>query len=154
MAVPKYNPSYICLDRSSIAPAGQTPIEPCDLLRLNNEELQLFHIKRETKSAMLSHLFNQGIVSIDLLRSEESSRCKLKEKLNNSDTYNVVIDRKNFSVVFGIVTHREIENGVHLLPLFSRISLYRVIRALETRQTNWSLIFIPKEIQESSERQH
>ena len=154
MAVPEYNPSYICLDRSSIAPAGQTPIEPCDLLRLNNEELQLFHIKRETKSAMLSHLFNQGIVSIDLLRSEESSRCKLKEILDNQDTYNIVIDRKNFSVVFGIVTHREIENGVHLLPLFSRISLYRVIRALETRQTNWSLVFIPKEIQESSERQH
>ncbi len=154
MAVPEYNPSYICLDRRSIAPAGQTPIEPCDLLRLNNEELQLFHIKRETKSAMLSHLFNQGIVSIDLLRSEESSRCKLKEILDNQDTYNMVIDRKNFSVVFGIVTHREIENGVHLLPLFSRISLYRVIRALETRQTNWSLVFIPKEIQESSERQH
>ena len=109
LAVSEYNQRYICLDRSSIAPAGQTPIEPCDLLRLDSEELQLFHIKRETKSAMLSHLFNQGIV-------------------------------------FGTVTHREIENGVHLLPLFSRISLYRVIRALETRQTNWSLVFIPKEI--------
>ncbi len=153
-AVSEYNSSYVCLDRSSIAPVGQTRIEPCDLLRLNNQELQLFHIKLGTKSAMLSHLFNQGIVSIDLLLSEESSRRNLKEKLNNEEAYNVAIDSKTFSIIFGIVTHREIQNGVRLLPLFSKISLYRVVRALETRRIGWSLVFIPKETQESSERQH
>lgn len=144
-AVSEYNSSYVCLDRSSIAPVGQTPIEPCDLLRLNNQGLELFHIKLGTKSAMLSHLFNQGIVSMDLLLSEESSRRNLKERLNNEEAYNVAIDSKTFSVIFGIVTHREIQNGVRLLPLFSKISLYRVVRGLETRRIEWSLVFIPKE---------
>lgn len=158
MAVPSSDSSYICLDRSTIAPASQTQIEPCDLVRLNNEELQLFHIKLGTRSAMLSHLFNQGIVSLDLLRSEESSRCKLKEilndrNLNDLDNYNMAIDSKNFSVIFGIVTHQEIEKGVHLLPLFSKISLYRVIKSLETRNTEWGLVFIPKEEQKLPERQ-
>lgn len=94
---------------------------------------------------MLSHLFNQGIVSIDLLLSEESSRRNLKEKLNNEEAYNAAIDSKTFSIIFGIITHREIQNGVRLLPLFSKISLYRVVRALETRRIEWSLVFIPKE---------
>lgn len=142
MAVPEYDQSYICLDRSNISPTGQ--VEPCDLFRINNEELQLFHIKLGTKSAMLSHLFNQGIVSVDLLLSEESSRNNLKRNLGDQAEYNTAIDSKRFSVIFGIVTHQRIENGIRLLPLFSKISLYHVARSLEMKRIRWSLVFIPK----------
>lgn len=144
MAVPRYDSSYICLDRSSIAPVGQTQIEPCDLLRLNNEGLQLFHIKLGTRSAMLSHLFNQAAVSVDLLLSENESRDKLKQLLEGREESSAV-DRKNFSIVYGIVTHRNIDDGVKLLPLFSKISLYRVAKSLEIKRIKWSIVFIQKQ---------
>ena len=144
MAVHEYNPSYICLDRSSIAPVGQTQIEPCDLLRLNNEGLQLFHIKLGTRSATLSHLFNQAAVSVDLLLSENESRDKLKQLLEGREESSAV-DRKNFSIVYGIVTHRNIDDGVKLLPLFSKISLYRVAKSLEIKRIKWSIVFIQKQ---------
>ena len=144
MAVPRYDSSYICLDRSSIAPVGQTQIEPCDLLRINNEGLQLFHIKLGTRSAMLSHLFNQAAVSVDLLLSENESRDKLKQLLEGREESSAV-DRKNFSIVYGIVTHRNIDDGVKLLPLFSKISLYRVAKSLEIKRIKWSIVFIQKQ---------
>ena len=144
MAVSRSDSSYICLDRSSIAPVGQTQIEPCDLLRLNNEGLQLFHIKLGTKSAMLSHLFNQAAVSVDLLLSENESRDKLKQLLEDREESSVV-DRKSFSIVYGIVTHRNIDDGVKLLPLFSKISLYRVVKSLEIKRIKWSIVFIQKQ---------
>ena len=144
MAVPRYDSSYICLDRSSIAPVGQTQIEPCDLLRLNNEGLQLFHIKLGTRSAMLSHLFNQAAVSVDLLLSENESRDKLKQLLEGREESSAV-DCKKFSIVYGIVTHRNIDDGVKLLPLFSKISLYRVAKSLEIKRIKWSIVFIQKQ---------
>lgn len=143
-SVPECTPGYICLDRSNIAPVAPHQIEPCDLIRLDGGMLQLVHVKVSTKSAMLSHLFNQGAVSVDLLLSEENSRNHLKERLRNQECYNTAIDNKNFSIVFGIVTQHDVARGVGLLPLFSKISLYRVAKSLETKRISWSLIFIPK----------
>jgi uncharacterized protein (TIGR04141 family) len=43
---------FICLDNKSIAPSGETQIEPCDLYKESAGKKALFiHIKRSTKSA-------------------------------------------------------------------------------------------------------
>jgi len=92
---------------------------------------------------MLSHLFNQAAVSVDLLLSENESREKLKQLLKGRVDSSAV-DSKNFSIVYGIVTDRNIDDGIKLLPLFSKISLYMVVKSLETKRITWSIVFIQK----------
>lgn len=142
--VPNQCQNFTCLDTLDISPNGQKQVEPCDLIKTVGDKLQLYHIKIGTRSSTLSHLFNQGAVSIDLLLSERESRNKLKQLLNNDAFTNSIIDNRNFSIIFGVVTHRDINEGIELLPLFSRISLYRVAKSLETKRINWSIVFIPK----------
>jgi uncharacterized protein (TIGR04141 family) len=55
---------WVCLDRTSIAPAGQAGVEPCDILVEQDELATFCHIKVSTLSAQLSHLFNQGANAI------------------------------------------------------------------------------------------
>lgn len=48
---------------------GYSSIEVCDVLSKNGE---LIHVKRHNGSATLSHLFNQGLVSGELIREDRS----------------------------------------------------------------------------------
>lgn len=48
--------------------------EACDLLGPNNE---LIHVKRADRSAPLSHLFSQGVVSTETLKYEADARAAL-----------------------------------------------------------------------------
>jgi uncharacterized protein (TIGR04141 family) len=43
-------------------------VEPCDLLAVREEFALFYHVKVSTLSAHLSHLFNQGVNAIELLR--------------------------------------------------------------------------------------
>ena len=71
------NPSYICLDKTSINPPGQTAVEPCDLYTVENNKAVYFHIKVSTRSFSLSHLFNQGMNSIHLIKQMWNPRTNL-----------------------------------------------------------------------------
>lgn len=62
-----YSSKYICLDQTNISPDGFTQIEPCDIISYNENTCILHHIKISTRSSQLSHLFNQGVNSIELL---------------------------------------------------------------------------------------
>ncbi|QDG94600.1 hypothetical protein NIBR502774_18960 (plasmid) [Rhizobium sp. NIBRBAC000502774] len=96
-----------------------------------------YHVKVSTLSAQLSHLFNQGVNAIELMRLEAEAVDKLealiRDKLEEGaadELVEMVRDRK-YSVVFGIVTRKD-PNGRSLnLPLFSRISLMRGMKALQ-----------------------
>lgn len=144
--VSKSNKSVICLDRCDISPQGNSQIEPCDLITINDNTVELIHIKMSTRSASLSHLFNQGVNSLEMLIREEESRIKLKTLLNDSDSkYSNLIDQKKFHVVFGIVTKKfdvNKDNPSKNLPIFSRISLSRTIKAIELMQSRCSVYFI------------
>ena len=154
-AVPAWQGRFICLDRKDISPSGNTAIEPCDLYSVQADDTAtsehrawLYHIKISTRSSHLSHLFNQGVNSIELIKLEEASRKKMKQlitdNLNGNDAgdYLAPFHHFDFRVVFGIITHKSADKKSANLPLFSRISLMRNMQRLELMRIPSALMFI------------
>ncbi len=131
--------SYLCLDTTSIAPQGQTRIEPCDLYAVEDDRGQFYHVKVSTLSNQLSHLFNQGTNSVELLKLEKRSRVKLDELVDNSDkhtddqkaAFKAPLADQKYAVTFAMVTHKDKDRKSANLPLFSRISLMRNLKTLQ-----------------------
>ena len=147
ISVSESNTNFICLDRENISPKGETAIEPCDLLSYNEKEgtAIFYHIKISTRSSLLSHLFNQGLSSVEILRAEEEARKKLISLINQKGKYNNHIKAINsdmIKVVYGIITHKKNEEKSHNLPLFSRISLRRCLYTLKMMKINANVCFI------------
>lgn len=140
------NNKIICLDRENIAPRDK--VEPCDLYTVENGQAHYIHVKIGTRSSSLSHLFNQGLVSIDLLCTEEQAQEKLRnlitEKIadNNLEDYTKPIGTRNAKVIFAIATNKNPEKKSRILPLFSRISLRCVITALKLRNVEYGVTII------------
>lgn len=135
-------PAVICLDKTSISPPGQRQVEPCDLISIEDNKLHLVHVKISTRSSSLSHLFNQGVNSVELLRMEEASRNKLKELVANDAAICNLIDSGDFMVTYGIITKKAANRQSKNLPLFSRISLLRSLNALKIMGIPCSIFFI------------
>lgn len=140
-SVKNANANVICLDKKNISVNGQTQIEPCDLITILENKVNLIHIKISTRSASLSHLFNQGVNSIELLRMEEESKEKLKTLVNNN-SFDNLIDKGEFSVTYGIITKKDARGKSSKLPIFSRISLLRAVNTLRMLNIPCSIYFI------------
>lgn len=149
-AIPQWQSRFLCLDQTDIAPDGFTQIEPCDLYCVEDGSTLgiLYHLKISTRSSQLSHLFNQGVNSAELLILEQACRDKMKELLgdkignNNLRRYQNPIDDKNFKVVFGVITRKPAAEMSDNLPLFSKISLMRSLKSLELMQIPAALTYI------------
>lgn len=154
-AISNWNEKFICLDQTDISPADSTQIEPCDIYCVNEDESSFcgyraifYHIKISTRSSNLSHLFNQGVNSVELIELELTSANKLKqiiiEKIGNNDEsrYLSPFDKFDFKVVFGIITHKEPSLKSENLPLFSKISLMRCMQRLALMKIPSALTFI------------
>lgn len=154
-AVPAWMNRFICLDQTDISPAGSTEIEPCDLYTVQEDASAfkqyrgvLYHLKISTRSSHLSHLFNQGVNSIELIELEETSREKMKRLLigglngNDQDAYLGPFERFDFKVIFGIITHKNKVDKSGNLPLFSKISLMRNMQRLDLMKVQSAFIFI------------
>ncbi|NGN45220.1 TIGR04141 family sporadically distributed protein [Mesorhizobium sp. CGMCC 1.15528] len=154
-AIPHWNNAFICLDQTDISPAGSTEIEPCDIYTVTTDARAscghrafLYHLKISTRSSHLSHLFNQGVNSADLIQLETASREKMKAlvtgKLNGNDSaiFLAPLDSFDFKVIFGIITHKSKEDRSDNLPLFSKISLMRNMQQLDVRKIPSALMFI------------
>lgn len=129
--VAKENPdSFVLLDKKNIKITGAaSPTEPCDLFRNGNE---FIHVKRYGGSSVLSHLFNQGLVSGEQFQMEPEFRKILNTKLPNKYKLANTEQRPNrndYHVVFAIVSESEEENVS--VPFFSRISLKHAIARLQ-----------------------
>jgi uncharacterized protein (TIGR04141 family) len=102
-----------CLDTKNISPDGQSAVEPCDLLAVRDGVAAFYHVKVSTLSAQLSHLFNQGVNAIELMRLEPQAVDKLealiREVLADGDGADAMVtlvrDRK-CRIVFGIAPER------------------------------------------------
>ena len=144
------NSDTICLDKKNISPKGQANIEPCDLITLEDEKdtenkiINLIHIKIDTKSSSLSHLFNQGLNSVSLIRSNSESRDKLIKMIEAEIGFLEAIKSNKYNVVYGIVTQKEPSKKSDNLPLFSRISLSRVLEQFKLYGINCNVIFIKR----------
>ncbi|MBB2835850.1 UNVERIFIED_ORG: uncharacterized protein (TIGR04141 family) [Rhizobium esperanzae] len=154
-AIPGWNNAFVCLDQTDISPAGSTQIEPCDIYTtiddpnvVGGRRAIFYHLKISTRSSHLSHLFNQGVNSADLIQLEPASRQKMKDlvtaKLNGNDPAVLLtpLDTFDFKVVFGIITHKSKDDKSDNLPLFSKISLMRTMQQLDVRKIPTALMFI------------
>ncbi len=132
---------FALLDRNNILlPDAASPIEPCDLYR---REKELIHVKRYGGSSVLSHLFNQGLVSGELLQSSMQFRKMFNDKLPNHlkiDDIENMPDRQEYTIVYAIISEQE--KGLNV-PFFSKISLKHVVNRLEAFGFNVRLAKIP-----------
>ncbi|OZC55430.1 hypothetical protein CH267_12635 [Rhodococcus sp. 06-621-2] len=142
------NSEILCMDKRNISVRRQSQVEPCDLYTIAGERAIMYHIKISTRSSSLSHLFNQGANSVELLRSEVKARDKLTsiiEDLSGGQSQRFVkpVDTTSFKVVFGIITKKDPAKLSANLPLFSRISLMRSVKFLRLMGTEVELQFVP-----------
>lgn len=155
-AIPVLQSQFICLDQTNISPSGNTEVEPCDLYVARPDESAqsgcrgcFYHIKISTRSAHLSHLFNQGINAAELVQLEEASRDKMKalivERLRGNDeaVYLAPFQHYDFKIIFAVITHKGAAGLSSNLPLFSRLSLMRIMQRLDLMRTPSALMFVP-----------
>jgi uncharacterized protein (TIGR04141 family) len=139
---------FICLDKANIAPKNQSQVEPCDIYIVLDETAKFYHVKLSTRSASLSHLFNQGLVSVELIRTEQESKDKLKKIIDGKTTakqkykyINPIINEK-IQVVYAIITHKDSNIKSRNLPLFSKISLKRCINTFNLMKIDIKVCFV------------
>lgn len=143
---------FLCLDTASMAPSGQTQIEPCDLYTVSGSTGVFYHVKVSTRSSQLSHLFSQGQTSVELLKSEIETRDKIKAlikgKLNGRSeaAYLAPIDNGPYKIVYAIVSKKNKAEKSKNLPLFSRISLMRSIRTLKMMNVEAVYCFVEDQV--------
>lgn len=105
-------------------------------------------MKVSTLSAQLSHLFNQGVNAVELMRLEPQAVDKLDALVRNllvggnPDALLALVRDRKYRVVFGIVTRKDPARRSLNLPLFSRISLMRGMKALQLTDVPGNVIFI------------
>jgi hypothetical protein len=146
----------LCLDQTDISPSGATAIEPCDIYTARADTTArsghrgvFYHVKISTRSSHLSHLFNQGVNSVELITHEAASREKMEaiitQKLDGADPANFLAPfiHSDYKIVFGIITHKNAAGASANLPLFSKLSLMRNMQRLDFARIPCSLTFIP-----------
>ena len=118
---------YALLDRKTVMHSG-SPIEVCDLYSKNKE---FVHVKHYGGSSVLSHLFNQGVVSAELFSSHPNYRKEMNKRLlpvfqvKNLDQ---PIIPEEYKVIFGIISNSK---GGLEIPFFSKVSLKNAYRRLK-----------------------
>ena len=142
---------YLCLDRTNIAHRPKN-IEPCDLFRVVSGKAEMVHVKIGIHSSKLSHLFNQGLVSFEMLQQEEESRGRLKQIIiekaagRNIQTYCEPVDKRQLKIVYAIITKKNQELKSKALPLFSRISLRSIASRLKKMGAEIEVKLVPDNV--------
>lgn len=122
--------NLLCMDKQNISyGGGQSKVELCDILTTDNTYI---HIKPYSGSATLSHLFNQAVVSAELVLGDSEFRAKanikIKELTNNQSFQITEGNRPN--VILGIISEKDVERPQ--IPFFSKVALRYTKRRLET----------------------
>jgi uncharacterized protein (TIGR04141 family) len=109
---------------------GSSKVEFCDVL---TPEKQMLYVKKYTGSSAMSHLFNQGHISGELLVSDEKFRQELSDKILPSKAKSLIplkkFDANKYHIIFAII-HKNAKNGKVGLPFFSKVALRRVHKLL------------------------
>lgn len=146
--VSKTSGNYVCCDKTNIALKGQKQVEPCDIYEYSESKATLHHVKISTISSQLSHLFNQGTNSINLLMGEDESKVKFEkliceiEGVDRGAAITEPLREKKVKIVFHIITSKESTFKSKNLPLFSRISLMRCLKDLKRMGIEAEFCFI------------
>ena len=124
------NPDYmVCMDRRNIVyGGGHSKIELCDILTMDQKYI---HIKPYSGSSTLSHLFNQAVVSAELILTDkkflEKANDKIKEVTSNEKF--LVSDGQKPHVILAIISKHDAERP--RIPFFSKVALRHTVRSLK-----------------------
>lgn len=129
--------TFLLMDRKNIPyGGGRSQIELCDVLSLDGK---FIHVKRYGGSSVMSHLFNQGLVSMDLVKSEPSFVEKANQSIAKKDpsgTFSISGDNAT-EVVYGIVTSDDAD--LPNIPFFSKVAFHHVKKRLKTMGVSVSI---------------
>lgn len=141
---------YVLFDQKNYSSQemGRSRIEPCDLFTKDNK---LIHIKRKTSSATLSHLFQQGLTSAEIIRKENSKGLRKhmdkiirKDKKFSYESNILESPTTDIEIVYGII-HGKTIDFCQSLPFFSLLTLIRAEENLRSWGFKVSLLHIPLE---------
>lgn len=137
---------YALLDQKNVrARDANSDIEVCDLFTSTR---QFVHVKRKTRSATLSHLFAQGLVSAEAFHWDEDFRKGAKSEVAAvRPTLARLIPNgrpkpPDFEIVYAIVTRMPANRWPSGLPFFSQLNLVNAADRLVRYGFNVSLLRI------------
>jgi uncharacterized protein (TIGR04141 family) len=115
---------FLCLDKQNFqVPNSRSKIEVCDLL---SKDKHFICVKKETRSATLSHLFAQGSVSMLLLREYAEYKRHLVEKASQKFPEEGFTEDdfpyRDCTLVYAISSSKSEDIRV-VLPFFSKVNL-------------------------------
>lgn len=152
-AIPQL-PDSIVIDKQLIRTLGHDGIEFGDAVRLNGEIIEIYHFKRWSRSASLSHLFTQAITSASAL-SDPTFRAEAAELLQTQGANPQLLaavgevmqpnqlDITRLRIVLGIIMDWGNDPPSVALPILARIDFERVLRGLRSRGFQVALARIP-----------
>lgn len=135
------------LDKRLVRPAGaSTSIEFCDLF---SKDKQLIHVKRKTRSATLSHLFAQGVVSAELFLQDAEVRKQVKTHIRTHAPAGGFLKHipdgrptaSEYEVVYAIAAKPNAKWPLSL-PFFSQVNLMIACKRLDALGYGYSLVLI------------
>ena len=95
-----------------------SPVEVADVFFKNS----YIHVKQDTSSSKLSHLFSQGFVSASLLMQRNFQEAILKEYNDETVKKSIIdFDASNNKIVYAIISNQKQEKPK--IPFFSKITL-------------------------------
>lgn len=127
----------VCLDKCLYHPAdSKGKIEICDILDL--EKKCFIHVKRYSGSASLSHLFNQALVSSELLLNDAKCLSLIKKKTKLFEKNDI----REYGVVLAIIAKNDNQKKFDF-PIFSKITLCETYNRLtKNRNIKVDLVWI------------
>ncbi len=131
--------NMICLDKKTISyGGGKSKIEVCDIL--DDSSKKLIHIKKYSGSSVLSHLFSQGLVAMQLLVKDKKFLRDVERKVSvvKGAPFSFNGNPREYDLVYGIIT----KSGRTQLniPFFSKVNLNSVCDRL-CQEMNVSVCF-------------
>lgn len=120
----------VLMDRKMIQHGGgNSKIEFCDLFHADSKVIT--HVKKYGGSSVISHLFNQGLVSAELMLSDPDFRTKVNAKLPASVRFadtDAKPQASEYTIVYAIISGSTKPLDI---PFFSKVSLRNAKRRLE-----------------------
>ncbi len=132
------------LDKCNIQMSGNNKIEFCDIFYTSNNKFNIFiHVKiKHNGSAELSHLFEQGDVSLALLNSKDKVFIAGMKKILKSKGTTLDENRKNVVHFLVISNTNKNNNYLKKIPLFAKIAIFKKIDQIKSKgaEVYWSVI--------------
>jgi uncharacterized protein (TIGR04141 family) len=146
--------NMLCLDRKLVRPTGASySIEACDFLQNDGA---MIHIKDQTSSSRLSHLFNQGTVSARVLKMDGAFRDLLRAEIADQEAalgmtgYQALVadsaspfNESAHLIVYGVISSG-VSAGTNRLPFFSLVTFRQAANELKALGYKCAFAWISK----------